>query len=171
MRPQPSQKTIPPLVSDTKGRAHKEVLLWLLRTQPGRAAGIPRLNSAVIPPNSYLHAAMGKNTTRIAARDFNTLSFGFFFYTTVPSNKVSHHWSQFKQNFFGSAFPSYPRNKLNTFSTQALELAIQGNPDNLPKGHELLLQATIPLAMPLTDSPHTLSIKQWWQVNYRVIKR
>lgn len=83
MRPQASQQTIPPLVSDTKGRAHKEVLLWLLRTQPGRAAGIPRLNSAVVPPNSYLHAAVGKNTTRIAARDFNTLSFGFFFFTLL----------------------------------------------------------------------------------------
>lgn len=52
-------------------------------------------------------------------------------------------------------------NKLHTSASQVLKLAIQGNPDNLSKGQELLLQATIPSVMPLTDSLYTLSIKQW----------
>lgn len=89
-------------------------------------------------------------------------SFGFFallFLLTVsPVTQISLNRISLVQPFH---LIHTSHNKLNTFSTQVLKLAIQGNPDNLPKGHELLLQATIPLVMPLTDSLHTLSIKQW----------
>lgn len=80
-----------------------------------------------------------------------------FFLTVSPVTEVSLNTVSLVQPFH--LIHTSP-NKLNTFSAQVLKLAIQGNPDNLPKGHELLLQATIPLVMPLTDSLHTLSIKQ-----------
>lgn len=82
-------------------------------------------------------------------------SFGFFTLTVSPVTYGSLNRISLGRPFH---LTHTSRNKLHVFSAQVLKLTIQGNPDNLPKGHELLLQATTPLVMPLTDSLHTLSI-------------